>query len=97
MKTFKPPRPVALEAQRGLVLWNESNRKCATPVGVKRAHQLSRQDEVSLATVKRMWSFFKRHKANRKNALPKCGEVSWLLWGGDSGMRWVNGIMEKLK
>lgn len=96
-RTYRPPMKVAQEARRGLEMWHDTGRKCATAVGVRRAHQLMKRQAVSLETVKRMWKFFNRHFKNRKNAPPRCGKIAWLLWGGDSGLKWARGILEREK
>lgn len=94
-KTYRPPKEVAEEAATGLAMWEFHGKKCATPVGVKRARQLSKREKISYSTVLRMWKFFNRHFKNRKNGPPRCGRISWLLWGGNPGVRWVIKVLEK--
>ena len=99
MKTFIPPKSVSNEAKRGLKMYDLAvqvhNKKCATRVGLTRANQLSNQRPVSLKTIKRINSFLARHEKNKNNPPPKCGMVSYLLWGGDSAKRWVSNILSQ--
>lgn len=89
-----PPKSVAREAKEGLELWHLGNKKCATPVGVKRAHQLANREPISFNTVFRMYKFFNRHYKNRKNDLPRCGKTAWKLWGGDAGYTWAIDVLD---
>jgi hypothetical protein len=71
--------------------------------GVARARDLT-GGSVSLDTVKRMKSYFARHAVDKDakgsdsagywgdNNNPSNGWISWNLWGGDSGMKWVNSL-----
>lgn len=95
--TFKPPISVAKEAKRGLELRKQYNRG-GTRVGIARAYQLSKRENISLSTVKRMYSFFKRHEVFKKyhdKVPPSNAKISWLLWGGDTGFEWVKKILHK--
>ena len=101
MKTsFIPPQPVRQEARIGLKLRHYYGRG-GTQVGLTRAHQLDRGDALSLKTVKRMHSFFSRHRKNRrtftKSGDPGNGTIAWLLWGGDSGAKWAKSIVRWAK
>lgn len=95
--SFIPPRSVAKEARAGLNMHKHFKRGM-TNVGVRRAVQLSRRDPVSLSTIKRMYSFFRRHYKNRnsitKSGDPGNGMIAWLGWGGDSGYNWVVDILD---
>ena len=71
-----------------------------TPVGVRRAVQLSNRQPVSLDTVKRMASFLARHKVDKKatgfrageEGYPSKGRQGWDGWGGDPAVAWVRRI-----
>lgn len=59
----KPPEYVAQNAKRGLEI-RESlppSKKCCTLVGLSRAHQLAKMENISIKTLKRMKSFLSRH------------------------------------
>ncbi len=104
-ETFKPPQAVRNAARRGLDLRAEQSpsRRGGTSVGVARARNLANGDGIPLATIGRMVSFFARHSVNRGKTGWKPGEVgypskalqAWLLWGGDAGKRWADGVWER--
>lgn len=100
--SYRPPSSVASAARRGLALRASMprSRRGGTAVGVARAVQLSRREPVSRETIGRMVSYFARHSVDR-NA-PGWGRDSkgwqaWLLWGGDAGRRWAEGILRGSK
>lgn len=97
---YKPSEAMASAARRGLELRKKNNGKGGTEVGVARARDISNRKNLSLSTVKRMHSFFSRHKGNEK---PSPGEdrnkdkgyIAFLLWGGSPGKKWAKGIVER--
>ena len=92
--TFKPTAAVAKEAARGLELRQKFDRG-GTQVGVARARDLKNQRNLSEDTMKRMKSYFARHKVDKRaknfgdDDNPSAGYIAWLLWGGDAGRDWV--------
>jgi hypothetical protein len=98
-KGFKPPAGVQSAARHALKLIEEGKAgKGFTSVGRGRAHQLANGETLSLSTVKRMHSYFSRHRVDKKgkdwnNDSP--GKVAWLAWGGDAGASWAAGICAK--
>lgn len=97
MKSFIPPANVSIQAMKGIDYIRRGS-KAGTRIGRVRARQLANRRPVSLDTIKRMYSFFKRHEKNKSfkgDPLKDRGYVSWLLWGGDDGFRWVKGILKK--
>lgn len=100
MKTYIPPLPVAIEAKKGLELRSvqaESN-KCCTPVGIRRATQLSNRQPVSIDTIKRMRAYFARHSVDRLGkgwGINSKGYQAWLCWGGDAGRDWAEKIFQQ--
>ena len=101
----KPTEAVANAAKRGLRLRKEFKRG-GTRVGVTRANQLARRDELSTDTVKRMKAYFDRHAVDMeapKNkdpdaaGYPGAGLIAWLLWGGNPGRAWANRIVDRMK
>jgi hypothetical protein len=97
---FKPPQAVADAAKRGLSLRKEFGRG-GTEIGVARASTLSNRKSVGFDTLKRMWSYFSRHKVDKKGSgyndkdNPSPGKIAWELWGGDAGRDWVEGIRKR--
>jgi len=105
---YIPPESVRREAKKGL----EARRKASKSnkgglsvqqannegvgSGVQRAVNLVNSDRISLDTIKKMRSFFARHrnnyeKAKSKGLKPEESKAiqAWLLWGGDAGERWA--------
>ena len=54
------PQGVSNNAKRGIELNKKVNNKCATQVGKVRAQQLANREPVSVATIKRMYSYLSR-------------------------------------
>ena len=94
--TFTPTHKMAAAARRGLRLREKFGRG-GTEVGVRRAHQLAGREDVSLADVKSMYSYFARHAVDKSGSShewdsdsdPSAGFIAWLLWGGDAGKTWA--------
>lgn len=103
-----PTKEMARLAERGLELREEFNRG-GTEVGVARARDLKNRKDLSVETLKRMSSFFARHRvdldapaASRDHKdYPSAGVIAWMLWGGDphdpegAGVRWVRSKIEE--
>jgi HK97 family phage major capsid protein/HK97 family phage prohead protease len=91
-------------AQRGLDLRKEHGRG-GTAVGVARARDIVNRSELSISTVKRMYSFFSRHEVDKKaegfnqgeKGYPSAGKIAWLLWGGDAGFSWSKKIRDRIE
>jgi len=109
-QTFSPPEGVQSAAARGLKLrekWGRgglSNAQASEQgigSGVQRAVNLKNGDAISLQTVKRMHAFFSRHAKNYRpdekesDGGPTAGTIAWLLWGGNAGKSWANGIVAR--
>ena len=100
---MKPPAAVAKAAKKGLELHDKFKRG-GTEVGVRRAHQLSARKAVSAEDVGHISSYFKRHAVDKDakahawgdDSDPSAGYVAWLLWGGDAGEKWADGLKAKL-
>ena len=90
MPDLKPTATMARLAEKGLK-WREEYGRGGTSVGVARARDISNRSDLSLSTVKRMVSFFARHRVDLKAPAakpghpeyPSAGVIAWLLWGGD--------------
>ena len=98
-KTFSPPEGVQAAARKALKWIEEGHAGSGfTGVGRGRAHQLANGEAVSLSTIKRMHSFFSRHRVDKQGKdwnKPSPGKVAWYAWGGDAGASWAAGIAEK--
>ena len=100
--SYTPPKAVRAAARRALD-WIADGKAGSgfTGVGRGRASQLAAGESISLATLKRMKSFFSRHEVD-KNALgfsqgekgfPSPGRVAWDAWGGDAGFAWAESMV----
>lgn len=100
-KQRTPTAAVAKEAEKGLKLREEHNRG-GTDVGRRRANQLKSREPVSERDIKSMYSYFARHDVDKRGKNwgdkdnPSAGYIAWLLWGGDAGRTWVDGLHAKL-
>ena len=92
------PEGVKDAAARGIRLNEAVNNKCATQVGKVRAQQLAQGKPISEETVKRMYSYLSRASAYYD---PKdteaCGTISYLLWGGEAGLKWAKRKLNQLQ
>ena len=93
----RPTQAMAAAARRGLKMRSASppSRQGGTRVGVARANQFVRRENVSLQTVKRTYSFLSRHRKNYKPGQDTPGTQAFLLWGGPAGLRWARKILGK--
>ena len=99
----KPNEAMAENARKGLE-WREEYGRGGTEVGVARARDLSNRRELSIDTVRRMYSYFARHEVDKQaegfnsgeDGLPSAGRIAWELWGGDEGQSWSSRIVESL-
>lgn len=96
-----PPAAVAREAEKGLKLREEHGRG-GTEVGVGRARQLKARKPVPVKDIKAMHAYFARHKVDKRGKSwgdadkPSAGYIAWLLWGGEPGKTWADGLREKM-
>jgi len=79
------------------------SRRAGTLVGLARANQLAKGEEVTLQTLLRMRSYLLRARANYRNAKSqgKTAENSkaiqaYMLWGSTPGLRWAQRQITKL-
>ena len=95
---FKPPAGAQSAAKKALQWISEGHAGDGfTSVGRTRAHQLANRQELTLSTVKRMHSFFSRHRVDKKGKdwnKPSAGKVAWYAWGGDAGASWAASIVK---
>ena len=98
MESFNDyPDAVANNAKRGIELNDKVNNKCATEVGKIRAQQLAKKENISVETIKRMYSYLSRaEEYYQEGDNEACGTISYLLWGGKSGLRWAEAKLKEL-
>lgn len=89
-----PPKSVAKVACRGLAKRRKYKRG-GTSVGVARGRDLCNRVNVSMRTIKRMSSYFARHRASRAESAKRKSDptspasIADDLWGGTAGMNWA--------
>jgi hypothetical protein len=103
-KSYTPPPGAASNARKGLE-WRKEHNRGGTAVGVARARDLANGSSFPISTVKRMYSFFRRHEVDKQGkgftagseGYPSKGLQAWLGWGGDPGRAWANKVMRQMK
>jgi hypothetical protein len=97
-KSFRPPKSVARVACRGLKKRRKYKRG-GTAVGVARGRDLCNRRRVTMRTVKRISSYFARHRASRAENRRRLADpvsparIADELWGGTPGYRWVKQVL----
>ncbi len=88
----------ALEARKKVA----PSRRAGTPVGVARANQLARGDNLSINTLVRMRSYLERAESTYKEAREQGKNIedskaimAYYLWGGPRALAWVNRELRK--
>ena len=102
-ESFEPTEGMKEEAERA-IKWKEEGRQGGTRIGLVRARQIIRGENLSRDTVMRMYSFFSRHEKNKKaegfypdeEGYPSPSRVAWGLWGGDAGYTWSSAIRDRI-
>jgi len=100
----KPTQEMANEAEQALE-WREEFGRGGTEVGVARARDLKNRVNLSIRTIKRMFSYFSRHEVDKEgkgfykgdDGFPSAGRIAWGLWGGDSGFNWVKRKIKEIE
>ena len=91
------PDAVSNNAKRGRELNEKVNNKCATDIGKIRSADLEAKRNLSVETIKRMYSYLSRageyYDEGNNEA---CGTISYLLWGGKAGLRWSESKLKQL-
>ena len=91
------PQSVQNNAKRGIELNEKNNNKCASQVGKVRAATLAKKGNITLSTIKRMYSYLSRAEEYYKpNDSKACGTISYLLWGGKSALGWSRNKLKEL-
>ena len=93
------PEGVANNAKKGIELNEKISNKCATDVGKIRATQLAQKKNISIETIKRMYSYLSRAEDQyRKNESDSeaCANISYLLWGGLAALGWSRNKLRQL-
>ena len=98
---FSIPKAVQDNAQKGLDLRREYGYG-GTQVGAATAELLSKGGEVSARKARHIARYFPRHahdnldEKGQQGEKPSRGYIAWLLWGGDAGRHWSEGLVNKM-
>ena len=100
----KPTQEIADEAEQALE-WRAEFGRGGTEVGVARARDLKNRVNLSIRTIKRMFSFLSRHEVDKKGkgfykgdeGFPSAGRIAWGLWGGDPGFAWTKRKIKEIE
>jgi antitoxin component of RelBE/YafQ-DinJ toxin-antitoxin module len=91
------PEAVRNNAKRGIELNAKVNNNCATQIGKVRAQQLANGENISIETIKRMYSYLSRAETYyNPDDTEACGTISYLLWGGLAAKRWSESKLKEL-
>lgn len=95
---FPIPNGVAKVAAKGLEL-RKQYRRGGTSVGMATARYLTSRDYADGQKVAHIAKYFPRHAGDNlwQKDPPSNGWIAWLLWGGDAGRRWAEGLVKKFK
>lgn len=94
------PQGVVNNAKKALE-WAEKNGwgSCGTAVGKRRANQLASKQNLTVSTIKRMYSFLSRHAKDlevSKSYSDGCGKLMYDAWGGKAALRWSRSKLKEL-
>lgn len=92
---YKVPSAIKRIAAKGLH-YNQFI-SCNNAIGVRRAKQLISKKEVSIVTIKKMYSYLSRASSYYGYDVKKCGTVSYWLWGGKTALRWTKKVLTNYK
>jgi hypothetical protein len=98
-KTYEVPAAVSRAAKKGLEL-HEQHGRGGTDVGVAMARKLSSGKNMSEEDVLHVSKYFPRHAGDNLDERgddPSNGYIAWMLWGGDAGREWSEGVKDKLE
>ena len=73
---------------------------CGTGVGKQRANQLAKGENISVDTLKRMYSYLSRHKVDltsSKEYGDGCGKLMYDSWGGEAALSWAEKKLKQLE
>ena len=99
-----PPKSVRNAAKRALEAREKAppSRRAMTRVGLARANQLARGENLSMNTRRRMVSYlsrardnYQRAKAKGLNAEQSPAIQAYLGWGGSSALTWARSELNK--
>ena len=93
----RPTKTMQLNAQRALRMREKAvpSKRGMTRVGLARANQFAKGENVSMETVRRTFSYLSRAKAYYKPGENTPGTQAFLGWGGNAGLSWARRLLKK--
>jgi hypothetical protein len=91
------PEGARNNAKRAIEWKEENGSDCGTQVGWTRARQLADGKPISEETIARMASFERHRQHSDVPYTEGCGGIMWDAWGGDSGIRWAQTKLNKIR
>jgi hypothetical protein len=95
------PESVKNAAKRAVDYAEENGwGSCGTAVGKQRASQLAKGENISVDTIKRMYSYLSRHKVDLQSSKSYdegCGKLMYDAWGGESALGWSERKLKQLE
>lgn len=95
------PEGVKKAAQRAIEYADKNGwGGCGTGVGKARANQLAKGENISVDTIKRMYSYLSRHKVDLQSSKEYgdgCGRLMYDSWGGEAGLSWSEKKLKELE
>ena len=95
------PKTVQANAKKGLELRQEHGFG-GTQVGETTAKLLAEGGKITARKARHIAQYFPRHAHDNleqtdKKGKPSRGYIAWLLWGGDEGRAWSEGLVNQLE
>lgn len=93
--SYKPTQAMADNAAQGMRIRDRQplSNQGGTRVGLERANQFMRRENVSLETVQRTYSFLRRAFTYYEPGSDTPGTQAYLMWGGNAGLTWSRNIL----
>lgn len=96
--TFVVTNEISKNACRARKYKEEKGTDCGTAIGWTRSAQLCNKENISLDTVKRMYSYLSRHKVDLESSKSYddgCGLLMYDCWGGKPALDWSERILSQ--
>ena len=95
MNFFKVTQEISANACKAIKENEKRGNPAGTQVGKVRAQQLCKNEDLSLETVKRMFSYLSRAKTYNSGNWDDNGTISYNLWGGEPALAWSERIIKQ--
>jgi hypothetical protein len=99
LETYNDYPQEAVDIAKSAIERNLRNdNKCGTLVGKNRAQQIANKENLSIETIKRIYSYISRAEPdfNEQDDPNSCASISFGLWGGKPMGRWAENKLKEL-